>query len=151
MNSKETNHHCSVVEIAGTGVLIEGSSGTGKTSVALGLLEASRNRGLDCAFVCDDQAKLSVAAGKINASAPETISGLVELHGYGITEIEYKPNCTVELVARLVKESDVERMPDPCETDLLGVNLPLLKLPRLHESQSVRIILAWLKDTGRLG
>ncbi len=140
-----------MVEIAGTGVLIEGTSGAGKTSVALGLLEAGQRQNLDCAFVCDDQAILSVAAGKLNASAPETISGLVELHGYGITEIEYKPKCTVELVARLVEEADKERMPDPFEADFLGINLPMLKLPRRHENQSVRIILAWLKDTGRLG
>ena len=141
-----------MVEIAGAGVLIEGTSGTGKTSVALGLLEAGQNRKLDCAFVCDDQAILSNTWQESSMPMhPETISGLVELHGYGITEIEYKPKCTVELVARLVEESEMERMPDSSETVLLGVNLPLLKLPRRHESQSVRIILAWLKDTGRLG
>lgn len=151
MNPEETNHHCSVVEIADTGILIEGNSGTGKSSLALGLLEAGHTCNLPVALICDDQALLKNSDGVLHARAPDSISGLVELAGYGIRKIANKPECSIHLVAQLVGEEAVDRMPDAVTTKLLGVDLPMLKLPQRHETQCVRIVLAWLEDCGKLG
>lgn len=151
MKQKETNHHCSVVEISGAGILIEGDSGSGKTSLALGLLDACISRKLSADLICDDQALLKNSDGNLLASAPDSISGLVELRGYGVRKMANKSECTIDLVARLVEDSEVDRMPEPMATKLSGVELPMIKLPRRHEEQSVRIVLAWLEDCGRLG
>ncbi|MGI9400551.1 MAG: HPr kinase/phosphorylase [Rhizobiaceae bacterium] len=146
----EQNHHCSVVEIAGTGILIEGKSGTGKTSLALGLLEAGKIRKVSAKLVSDDQAILLAENGNLQASVPGTISGLVELRGYGVRNIEFKPSCRIDLVGQLVVDEQLERMPEPMTTRLLNIDLPVLKLPERHEAQCVRIIFAWLEDNGKL-
>lgn len=142
------NHHCSVIEIAGTGIAIEGRSGAGKTSLALGLIEAANRRLLEAYLICDDQAFIEAKDGKLHAKAPGPIAGLVELRGFGIARMASKPACIVELVVRLVPDETVDRMPGPAQTDLLGVVLPLVKLPERHEAQSIRIVLAKLTGLG---
>ena len=141
----QPNRHCSVVVIDGCGVLIEGRSGTGKTSLALGLVDTATARGLRAALVSDDQAILQVRQGELVASAPTAISGLAEIRGYGIAEIRSETKCAIALVGRLVADEAVERMPEPKTTLIEGIELPLLELPQRHEQQSARIVLAWLE------
>ena len=45
--------------------MIEGKSGAGKTSLALGMLNAARIRGVDFAMVCDDQALIRDSLGML--------------------------------------------------------------------------------------
>jgi serine kinase of HPr protein (carbohydrate metabolism regulator) len=144
------NHHCSVIEIAGTGIAIEGKSGAGKTSLALGLIEAAKRRSIEACLICDDQALIEAKGGRLYAKAPDPIAGLVELRGYGVARMASKPGCIVRLVVRLVPDEEVERMPGPAHTSLLGIELPLVKLPERHEAQSVRIVLASLGDLGNI-
>ncbi len=140
------NRHCCVVEVGGTGILIEGASGSGKTSLALGLLEHAKLNGIPSAFICDDQAILRVQDGKLIAQAPEAISGKVEVRGYGITTLENQIETAVDLVVEMVADQEVDRMPDHQFTIMEGVQLPSLKVPVRHEAGARRIIMAWLSD-----
>jgi serine kinase of HPr protein (carbohydrate metabolism regulator) len=149
MPKNVANHHCSVVVIDGAGVLIEGVSGSGKTSLALGLVDTAKARGLDAALVCDDQALLSRRDSRIVATAPAATAGLAELRYYGPSRVDHVAFCEIALVGRLADEETLERMPLAERTKLLDVDLPLVRLPRRHEQQSARIILAWLADNGR--
>lgn len=137
------NHHCTVIELDGLGIAIEGPSGSGKTSLAFGLIEAAGSKGLVACFVCDDQALLEVRSGEILAHAPESIAGKAELHGFGIVDIDHKPQTRLGLLARLTGK--VARMPEQHEANLLGVSLPMIEVPARHESQSARIVFAWLE------
>ena len=53
-----SNHHACALEIHGTGILIKGSSGSGKTSLMLGLLERAKLENLNAAMIADDQVLL---------------------------------------------------------------------------------------------
>jgi len=138
----QQNRHCSVVRVADTGVLIEGASGSGKTSLALGLIDIARLRGLNAALICDDQALLAVCDGELVASAPAATSGLAEIRGYGLAEFSFEPSCAIGLIGRLVSDNEIKRMPEAETAKLMGVTLPMVRLPERHEQQSVRILLA---------
>ncbi|MGI9351551.1 MAG: HPr kinase/phosphorylase [Rhizobiaceae bacterium] len=144
------NHHCNVLTVSGCGILIEGPSGSGKSSLTFGLLEKSSKAELENAFVCDDQAMLVNESGTLIASAPVMTGGKIELRGYGIIDHPHLESCSISLVARMVGEGQVPRMPHLESTELFGVELPLIKIPMRHEQASVRIVFAWLKDNGYL-
>ncbi len=138
------NHHCSIVELAGAGVLIEGPAGSGKTSLAFALLEAAQRLGIDGAFICDDQALLEAQDGQLRANAPQSIAGLAEIRGHGIVSIRHKPGTIVDLVVRLVNDDAVERLPQDRKTTLCGVAIAMVEAPMRHEARAARITLARL-------
>jgi serine kinase of HPr protein (carbohydrate metabolism regulator) len=139
-----TNHHCSVIAINGIGILIEGPPASGKTSLALGLVDAARRRGAQAHFVADDQCMLEATGTGLLARTPETIAGLAEVRGHGIVPVNHVPDCIIGLVVRLRDDEKIERMPEQDLTSLLGVKLPCIDVPVRHEAQAIRIILARL-------
>ncbi len=140
----KTNHHCSVVELAGTGVLVEGPAGSGKSSLAFALLEAAQRLGIDCAFICDDQAIIEKQGERLSASAPASIAGLAEIRGHGIVSLKHKPKTVVGLLVRLIDDEQVEQMPPERSIVLNGVRIALVEAPRQHEARAARITLARL-------
>lgn len=144
------NHHCSVIAIKNqtieNGILIKGKSGAGKTSLALGLIEAFKNDGFGAALVSDDQALLKIQDGCVLASPPPLISGKVEIRGFGIASIENVESAKISLIVELIADEKIERMPEPEVKELLGITIPFLKLPIRHEAQAIRIVKAWLAE-----
>lgn len=138
-----------MVELNGTGVLIEGESGSGKTSLALGLVERAGLQGLPAHFVCDDQALLWEEDGRLFAHAPPAIAGKVEIRGLGIDHIDHKPTTTISLICSLADDDCIERLPEPSCRRILSMELPLLMLPRRHEEQAARIVLGRLRANCR--
>ena len=102
------------------GVLIEGRSGAGKSSLAL------RALGEGFRLVADDRVALWVSGGRLYGRAPETLSGLVEVRGLDVVRLTPLPFAEVALVARLGKP---ERLPDPAFADILGLQVPVIVLP----------------------
>jgi len=121
--------------------MIEGPSGSGKTSLALGLLEAARYRKVKSSFICDDQALLSTKNKLLWAAAPSSIAGKVELHGYGIADIEFVARCKIALVCELVEQEEIIRLPAACKCERMGVVLDHITTPARHEAQGIRIVL----------
>jgi serine kinase of HPr protein (carbohydrate metabolism regulator) len=142
--SPSCNQHCCVIEIAGKGILIEGDAGTGKTSLALGLLEYAQRNGLNCALVSDDQAILRAENGVLKAQVPSAIAGMVEIRGFGIARTRIKNQTIINLVVRIIEDINIERMPPDRCTRIMDMELPLLEVPRRHECAAVRIVAAWL-------
>jgi serine kinase of HPr protein (carbohydrate metabolism regulator) len=140
------NEHCSVVQIDGSGVMITGRSGSGKTSLALGLLEAFSASGKSAHFICDDQALLEERDGVLIAHAPKALAGRLELRGYGIIEMAYEPSCKIVLVANLVEPDQIERMPVPKQVSVQGISIREIDVPCRHEQHSIRIIKAVLSN-----
>lgn len=147
----DTRHGC-VLAINDIGILIEGRSGAGKTSLMFGLVERFRRAGIDTEIVCDDYCTISQCEQGLMASAPDPIAGKAELRGYGIVSVAHRSNAKLGLIVSLVPDEDVERMPEPQTATILNVTLPLIHVPERHEEAAVRIITARLGDfsDGRL-
>src|SRR5437868_8909684 len=90
--------HASTVALDGRAVVIAGRSGSGKSDLALRLLD----RGF--VLVSDDQTIVRKVDGKLVASAPPTIRGKLEVRGIGIVEVDNADDAAVSLFVELGNE-----------------------------------------------
>jgi serine kinase of HPr protein (carbohydrate metabolism regulator) len=127
--------HASTVAIDGRAVLITGTSGAGKSDLALRLLD----RGFT--LVSDDQTIVKRDDKRLIASAPPTIAGKLEVRGIGIVDMERTENVPVALLVELT--SDIQRLPDDSrERPILGVPLPLISIDAMTASAPSKVALA---------
>lgn len=131
----ETVHGTSIA-LDGGGVLLRGPSGSGKSDLALRLIDGG------AALVADDQTALSRDGGEILASAPPQIAGRLEIRGLGIIRLSAVSDIPLRIVVDIVAADEVERLPKPAETMLLGVALPVLRLAAFEASTPAKIRLA---------
>ena len=125
-------------------VLIRGESGSGKSDLALRLLD------LGAHLVADDQVLLDASEGRLTARPPETLAGLLEVRGIGILAVGHQPQAALKLVIDLVQEDRVERMPEPQTTSLEGIELPLYRLSPWPASAPSKVRLAMKTVTGSI-
>jgi serine kinase of HPr protein (carbohydrate metabolism regulator) len=127
--------HASTVASDGRAVLITGPSGSGKSDLALRLLD----RGFT--LVSDDQTIVRRDGDRLVASAPPTIKGKLEIRGIGIVEMDTVNDVPVALFVELT--SEIMRLPDDRrERPVLGVNLPLVSVDALTASAASKVALA---------
>ncbi len=120
--------HASAVLVGPRAVLIRGPSGSGKSLLALGLMEAERTGSLLFArLVADDRVHLEPAGGRLLARPAEAIAGLIEVRGVGLLRMACEPCAVVGLVVDLAAP-DAERLPDQnrARTEIDGIELPRL-------------------------
>ena len=96
--------HGTCVYMNGAGILLRGRSGTGKSDLALRLI----NDGAQ--LVADDQVALQIAHGNLLASAPSSLKGLLEIRGVGIIKVCSRTSAAVRLIVDLVGEKEVKRL-----------------------------------------
>jgi len=114
------SHQASCVALDGRGVLIEGPPGSGKSSLALTLLD----RG--AALVGDDGVLLERRGERLWALPPPNIAGLLEIRNVGLARLPAAP-APVALVLRLDREAP--RHVDAAEQlGLAGAVVPLIRL-----------------------
>jgi HPr kinase/phosphorylase len=111
--------HASAVLVAGRGVLILGSSGAGKSALALGLIA----RG--AALVADDRVTLTRKGSALLARAPEPLAGLIEARGLGILRLPAVPEAPLAFAVDLDRPP-AARMPQAATITHLGVGLELI-------------------------
>lgn len=144
------NQHACALEINDIGILILGKSGSGKTSLMLGLIERAKLEKLSAWMITDDQVFLNIDGEKLIASAPESTAGLVELRGHGIIKKPHKKSCEIKVVITILDDENIERMPDQKYYFFETLQLPLIEVPQRHENQAVRIVFAWLNENASL-
>jgi serine kinase of HPr protein (carbohydrate metabolism regulator) len=128
--------HGTVVEIEGAGVLFRGPSGSGKSDLALRLIDGGAT------LVADDRVILSRRDGQIVAAAPEIIAGRLEVRGLGIATVPSTGPSPLRLVVDMARPEEVERLPKAAETVILGVVLPVMHLAPFEASAPAKLRLA---------
>ncbi len=125
--------HATCVSLDGRGVLLSGEAGSGKSDLALRLID----RGAQ--LVADDQVALALENERVMASAPERLCGLLEIRGIGIRTLPFIASVPIILAVRLVKQNEIERMPEAQFLSCLGQQVPLLSLHAFDASTDAKI------------
>ena len=128
--------HASCIAVEGRAILLRGPSGSGKSDLALRLIDAGAT------LVADDQVVLETIGSELFASPPVPLAGKIEVRGIGIVEDQPWRRAPVALVVDLVRPDRVERLPEPQTCLLEGVDLPCLALAAFEASAPVKIRLA---------
>ncbi len=128
--------HATCVAIDGLGVLIRGPSGSGKSDLALRLIDAGAR------LVADDRCDVEAEDGRPVARAPGTIQGLLEVRGVGILRLEALAEAPVGLVIDLEPADEIERLPEPTTADVAGISVSVLRLDGLAASTPAKVRLA---------
>lgn len=137
--------HASCVACAGRAVLIRGPSGSGKSELALRLIDEG------AILVSDDQVRLERRERELLASPPAAIAGLIEVRGIGLVRLPWLECVPVALVVDLVAGVG-ERLPEPREERIDGIDLPLIDIPAASPSAGARVRLGLrLRPSGEGG
>jgi len=129
------NLYASCVAADGRAVMITGPSGSGKSDLALRLID----RGF--ALVSDDRTVIRKDGSRLIASAPETIKGKLEIRGIGIVDMETVNDVPIALVVELT--GDMQRMPDDSQQRMiLGLGVPLVNVNAMTASAPAKVVVA---------
>jgi HPr kinase/phosphorylase len=128
--------HATAVALAGRVVLLRGSPGSGKSDLALRLVDDG------AMLVADDQTRLSRRGGEVWATAPDPLKDLLEVRGFGVVRLPALAEAPVALLVDLVRADDIERCPDPEAESVLGVELPRMRLSAASASAPAKVRLA---------
>ena len=119
------------VEVNGKGVLLRGPSGSGKSDLAVRLIDRGAR------LIADDYVVAEPNADAASLAPPEAIAGMLEIRGTGLVKMEYARDVPPRLVVDLVPIKEIERMPEPGEISICGAPVPVIKLNPFHASAPI--------------
>ena len=120
-------------------VLLRGPSGSGKSDLALRLIEAGGR------LVSDDQTHLARRGRSLIATPPPALAGMIEARGVGIVRLQRNQlvaKANVALLVDLVPVERIERLPEPQTERLLDITFPRLDLAPFEGSAVQKLWLA---------
>ncbi len=124
--------HASCIAIGGRAVLIEGQSGSGKSDLALRLID----RG--AVLVSDDYTIIRRIGDTVIASAPPNIAGLIEVRGVGLVPMPVETDVTIALIVSI--SDSIERMPESLETEVIaGIIVPRCRISPFESSAPIKV------------
>jgi HPr kinase/phosphorylase len=128
--------HATCVQIGAAGVLLLGPSGSGKSDLALRLIDAG------ALLVADDQVEVERRGERLLGRAADALAGLIEVRGVGILRMRHCAQSPIDLAVELVPVARLARLPETLGYSLLGVELPRLRLDPRAPSAAARVRLA---------
>lgn len=128
--------HGTCVAVDGAAVLLRGPPGSGKSDLALRLIDAGAT------LVADDRVNIALEGGRLLASPPAEIAGLLEVRGLGVFMLDGAPSAPLGLVVDLVAAQAIERCPEPDTWTCLGIALPRIDVAPFHASTPAKVRLA---------
>lgn len=123
-------HHGTALRWLEHGVLLLGSSGAGKSDLALRLID----RGAD--LVADDLVRIEARGGRLIAKA-QAAPGLIELRGQGIFRLPALAETVLDFAIELGPVGD--RLPAPGLFTIAGLALPCHRLDPRASSAAARL------------
>ncbi len=127
--------HGGLLEVHGTGILIVGKSGVGKSETALELVERGH------LLIADDTVKLNCfRSSQIHGTSADPLKYYMEIRGLGIINIKdlfgigaVRKDKVVEVVVQLEEwdsDKEYDRLGlDDLYFDILGIRIPLIVIP----------------------
>ena len=128
--------HATAVVIEQKGVLLRGPSGSGKSDLALRLIDDG------AVLISDDSTALIQRDGTVVAQCPASIAGKLEVRGLGIVEVPYIEEAALSMIVDLVDPDQVERLPVKRMEVLLCCRIPSILLAPFEASALVKIKMA---------
>ncbi|MEH6791186.1 HPr kinase/phosphorylase [Parasphingorhabdus sp.] len=127
--------HATAVAIAGSGVLIRGVSGSGKSDLALRLIDRGAT------LVADDQVEMVREGERLLLGAPASLAGKMEVRSLGICQLDHVAGVELKLVIDLKAQPD--RFPlDRQVVILLGLEVPACTLTAMESSAPIKAEMA---------
>ena len=148
MTENAATIHGTCIACGGRAALLRGPSGSGKSDLAFRMIRADGSG--ETRLVADDQVHLSAAENGLAATAPEALTGLIELRGLGLLRVAVAERAMVRLLVDLVERSEVPRMPVPEYEEICGIRLPRIRLHAfdLTAADKLRLALEMVPDRG---
>jgi len=128
--------HATTVSLDGRGVILRGPSGSGKSDLAVRLI----NEG--ALLVADDQTILFIESGRLMAQSPAEIAGQMEVRGIGIVKMGPPAIVPVFLLIEMSDPADVPRLADFEPVELVGQQVPRINLAPFEMSSAAKVKLA---------
>jgi len=130
--------HATLVKLKSSGILLLGKSGSGKSDLALRLIE---NKG--ARLVADDIVMIERKQNKIYGSAPDNLRGMLEVRGVGIVTYPHIKKSEINMAVKLADSSGkTERMPIAAKEMILGLEIKQIDLYAKENSAPDKIIAA---------
>lgn len=125
--------HATCIAIQDAGVLLFGASGSGKSDLALRLIDSGAE------LVADDYTEIETVNGRLFAHAPEAIAGMLEVRSLGVVRVDWRTEVPVALVIELTSREDIERMPETEYREIDGVRLPVFHIDPFESSAPAKV------------
>jgi HPr kinase/phosphorylase len=127
-------YHASCVAIGGKAVLITGPSGSGKSDLALRLIDEGAQ------LVSDDQTILRCEKEILLASPAPTIAGMSEIRQLGLVKMDFVMDVPVALLVELTgADETLDRLPEDTAVFLLDQRVQRLRLRSFYASTPAKI------------
>ncbi len=147
-----------MIEYCGVGFFLCGSSGSGKSDLALRLLAKGAR------LIGDDQVYIHVDKGKLWASGPLDLNDKLEVRGVGIIDVKSlvkslpqdknainqnnkRAPVSIEVILNLKPYDQIDRYPETPSSQMLGVTIPTYDFDPFERSwaEKLEAILSQIK------
>lgn len=153
-----TSIHATLIEVMGSGVLLTGKSGIGKSEIALELIKRGHR------LVADDRVDLVRSGDEVLGHAPDILRGLIEVRGIGLVNVtrmfgitalkerqqvdylihlvNYNPNDSYDRLGAEIKKQTILDLPVP------SIEIPVTSGRSMADLVEVAVMNMRLKESG---